>query len=90
MCVCVCIYGKSDTRKFKVNPDRAFSASSNISAEQFVVFPVLILQSLKLHVLKLSKNIDNLKLQLVSSHHVFFFFMPVFLDSLVFSISHVS
>lgn len=57
----------------KYNRGRTFSTFPKIFAELIVVnSPVLIMQSLKLHVLKLTKNIDDLKLQLVSSTHTFF------------------
>lgn len=56
-----------------------------------ILSPLFFLQSLKLHVLKLNKNIDELKLQLVSgpscNNYLFIFnFFILFLKYIIFQI----
>lgn len=46
----------------------------------FIPFSCFVVQSLKLHVLKLTNNIDDLKLQLVSYLFSMFSFYSFFLD----------
>lgn len=46
----------------------------------FITFSCFVMQSLKLHVLKLTKNIDDLKLQLVSYLFSMFSFYSFFMD----------
>ena len=46
----------------------------------FITFSCFVMQSLKLHVLKLTKNIDDLKLQLVSYLFSMFSFYSFLMD----------